>query len=144
MALTLEEKKTILLETAKGTSRRETAAIVGVHRNTVQTHVNENRETIAKHQNEYIAAALEARIAVLKRLKSEIDKAGSKIDGAKVLSVLDASVERDHKMRVGFYISPEKLELALELIAGKIQSTCSDCPRMVDLAQGIQVLELPE
>ena len=88
-------------------------------------------------------------VAVLEKAVDELNKdSEGALGSAKDVSVISTNlarvVEVHHKMMVGYYISPEKQELILKILAGQVRKTCADCPKVLDLADGIEQVEIPD
>ena len=54
------------------------------------------------------------------------------------------TIESIHKIQAGYYLSPEKVQVVIEMLAARIQRQCRDCPKLPQLAADIQSVPMPE
>jgi len=92
-----------------------------------------------------------ALIACFERVLEGMDKQSNldlfTPDAVKSLAAVTDSatraIERYHKQQVGYYISPDKLEIMQRQLAATIERYCKDCPRVQALADKIAALPVP-
>ncbi len=88
-------------------------------------------------------------VAMLERAVDRLDSAEeSPLDVAKAVSTISTNLARvieiSHKLSVGYYTSPEKLELILKILGLTVRNTCNDCDKVLALADAIEQTEIPE
>ena len=89
-------------------------------------------------------------IALLERAVQGIndDPKADKLEQAKVVGQISTNLARvcetQHKIEVGYYYSPEKVQLIMNMIAGTMNKYCAECDRLQEVAGRIRELPMPE
>ena len=92
-------------------------------------------------------------VALMERAVNKLDviEVGDKSDAletAKSVGAISTNlarvVETQHKISVGYYYSPEKLKIIMDMIGNTMNSYCRDCPKLQEVAVRLKELPMPE
>lgn len=93
----------------------------------------------------HLAAVVACLEKVIEQLTSDHKDYEKTVDTLSLVVDRIAKIkEREHKIQVGYYYSPEQVKEWADLLGGVIKKTCSDCPRLLGMAKAIKALRVPE
>jgi len=92
-------------------------------------------------------ALLERAVDKLDSIEAGLD-GGDALESAKAVGVISTNltkmIETHHKIQVGYYYSPEKIKIILDMIAGTMTSYCKGCDKLQEVGKRIKQLPMPE
>lgn len=122
----------------------------GLYRNTRSKSLKNRIEELKGNPNlldlkQYIAATVALLEEALDNLESvELDP----LEKAKAVGMISTNlariIETKHKMDVGHWLSPERVQRCIEVGAEVIRRTCDGCPKLPALAEEFQSTPMPE
>ena len=88
-------------------------------------------------------------VALCERAVAGMNKEGLKdLDNARVVSTILGQVQKIiesiHKIEAGYYYSPEKLKIIMDMIGNTMNSYCRDCTKLQEVAVRLKELPMPE